>query len=206
MGDLRATVGADLEYLGDTAAITTFEAVDLNGLLARVMGFGSNSINQGFWACHGIPPNGGGQFANQYTVIMDVMYPARSSSQWRALLQTDPFNHDATGAEFFVGDDLALPDPNGIGTEGEGHVFELAGSRIPLPSLSQNPRQAPAAPKRIGLNERPNLCDVDATDFAALDNLGFEHEARLPSGFGGVPYKMKLFWSRFPRRCSPGPI
>jgi hypothetical protein len=69
-----------------------------------------------------------------------------------------------------------------------GHVFELAGGGIPLLFLGQNPRQAMATPKRIGLNQRLNLCDLDATDFAALNNFGFEHAPRLPRGIAGVPY------------------
>jgi hypothetical protein len=118
-GELRATVGADLEFLNDTAAITTFPTMTINGQPAPVMGSGSNSINQGFYVRHGAKPNAGGQFVNQYTLLMDVMYPAPSSDQWRALFQTDPFNHDGNDADFYVGNASVLPDPNGLGTEGQ---------------------------------------------------------------------------------------
>jgi len=47
-GDLRATVGSDLEYIGDTAVITSFPLLSINGQLAGVLGFGSISLNQGF--------------------------------------------------------------------------------------------------------------------------------------------------------------
>jgi hypothetical protein len=30
---------------------------------------------------------------------------------------------------------------------------------------------------------------------AALNNLNFRHAFRLPSGFGGVPYKIELFFT-----------
>ena len=50
---------------------------------------------------------------------MDVMFPAASSGQWRALFQTDPFNHDGNDAEFYVGNSASLPDPNGLGAEGQ---------------------------------------------------------------------------------------
>jgi YVTN family beta-propeller protein len=118
-GDLRATVGTDLAYVGDTAALTTFPVVSINGQPARVMAFGSNSIHQGFLMHHGAASNGGGHFVNQYTLLMDVMFPAASSGGWRALFQTDPFNHDSNDAEFFVGSSASLPDPNGLGTEGQ---------------------------------------------------------------------------------------
>src|SRR5215471_15656090 len=74
-GDLRATVGTDLEFLGDTASITTFPSLDINGQTAHVMAFGSNSITQGFYMRHGAAPNGGGHFVNQYTLLMDIMFP-----------------------------------------------------------------------------------------------------------------------------------
>jgi autotransporter-associated beta strand protein/YVTN family beta-propeller protein len=119
LGDLRATVGAALEYCGDTAALTTFPVMFINGQGARVMGFGSNSVNEGFYMRHGAKPNGGGHFVNQYTLIMDVMFPAASSGQWRALFQTDPFNHDGDDAEFYIGNSSSAPDPNGIGAAGQ---------------------------------------------------------------------------------------
>ncbi len=116
-GDLRATVGADLEFTGDTATITTFPSMEIDGQLARVMAFGSNSMTQGFYMRHGAKPNGGGKFVNQYTLIMDVMFPPASSGQWRALFQTDPFNHAGNDAEFYVGNSASAPESDGIGAE-----------------------------------------------------------------------------------------
>lgn len=118
-GDLRATVGASLEYLNDTASLTTFAELLMNGQPARVMSFGSNSIAQGYYVRHGAKPNGGGRFVNQYTLLMDVMYPAPSGDQWRALFQTDPFNHPGNAADYLIGNLSSFPDPNGLGTEGQ---------------------------------------------------------------------------------------
>ena len=118
-GDLRATVGADLEYVGDTALITSFPILTINGQSAAVMEFGGNSVSQGFYLRHGATPNAGGHFVNQYTLLLDVMYPASSSDQWRALFQTDPFNHDGNDADFLVGNASVLPDPNGLGAESQ---------------------------------------------------------------------------------------
>ena len=116
-GDLQATVGADLEFTADTAAITTFPSMDIGGQMARVLSFGSNSVTQGFYMRHGAKPNGGGRFVNQYTLIMDLMFPQSSSGQWRALFQSDPFNHAGNDAEFFVGNNASTPDAGGIGAE-----------------------------------------------------------------------------------------
>jgi hypothetical protein len=118
-GDLRATVGADLQYVGDTTNRTAFSVMNINSVSVPVMAFGSNTPSQGFSMWHGAMPNGGGQFVNQYTLIMDIMFPASSSGQWRALLQTDPFNHPGNDAEFYVGSASASPAANGIGAEGQ---------------------------------------------------------------------------------------
>jgi YVTN family beta-propeller protein len=118
-GDLRATVGTDLEFVGDTATITRFPSHSINGRSAQVMAFGTNSPSQGLVMHHGAQPNGGGRFVNQYTLLLDVMFPAQSSGHLRALFQTDPFNHLNNDAEFYVGGQDASPDPNGLGTEGQ---------------------------------------------------------------------------------------
>jgi len=127
-GDLRATVGADLEYAGNTAQQVSFPLKNIQGRVARVMAFGANGAGQGFYLRHGGRPNGGGHFVNQYTLIMDVMFPAASSGQWRALWQTDPFNREGNEAEFYVGDAAAAPSPNGIGAEGQFHGALAAGT------------------------------------------------------------------------------
>jgi autotransporter-associated beta strand protein/YVTN family beta-propeller protein len=116
-GDLRATVGADLEYTGNTADQTSFPLLNVAGRTAQVMAFGSNSVGQGFYVRHGGRPNGGGHFVNQYTLLMDVMFPSSSTGQWRALFQSSPFNDAGNDAEFFVGNSGALPSANGIGAE-----------------------------------------------------------------------------------------
>ena len=69
----------------------------------------------------GIKPNGGGHFVNQYTLLMDVMFPAAGNGQWRALFQTDPFNREGNEADFLVGNASATPNPNGLGAEGIFH-------------------------------------------------------------------------------------
>jgi hypothetical protein len=118
-GDLRATVGSDLQFIGDTATVTSFPVTNIYGQQSQVMQVGAYSPLEGIYMRHGAQPNGGGQFVNQYTVIMDIMYPSSSSDQWRALFQTDPLNQAGNDAEFYVGNNTTLPSPDGLGAAGQ---------------------------------------------------------------------------------------
>jgi glycerophosphoryl diester phosphodiesterase len=70
---------------------------------ADVMAFPACSPQQGFRLAHNAAPNGSyepdGRTSN-YTIIVDVLYPASSDAQWRGLWQTNPDNGD--DADFFV--------------------------------------------------------------------------------------------------------
>ena len=112
-GDLSATVGSALSFRGGTAAVTTFSTTTIGGLPANVMQFPAASPSQGYTMTHGIAPNGGGLFVNQYTLIMDIMYPAASSGQWRGLFQTSEAN--ANDGDLFVN------PGNGIGISSVYH-------------------------------------------------------------------------------------
>ncbi len=108
---LSATVGTDLAYFGDTVA--TFTTRTIGGQTADVMEFPMTSPTQGFIMTHGIAPNGGGAYVNQYSLIMDLMYPAASTGVYRSLLQTSTGN--ANDGDFFVGN---AGKNNGIGISG----------------------------------------------------------------------------------------
>jgi hypothetical protein len=110
-GNLEATVGTALQYFGDTASITTFEDAVIGGKPAKVMAFGAATKAQGYVMTHGAAPNGGGTKVNQYTLLMDVMFPASSDAKWRGLLQTDPSN--ASDGDLFIN------KANGIGISGQ---------------------------------------------------------------------------------------
>lgn len=105
--NLTATVGADLAYYGDTELVTTFTTATIGGSNAVVMGFPAATVSQGYIMTHGIAPNGGGSYVNQYTLIMDIMFPAASSGTWRSLFQTSTAN--ANDGDLFVN------TANGIG-------------------------------------------------------------------------------------------
>ncbi len=110
-GSLIATVGTALGYRGDTAGSTAFTTATIGGQTAQVMSFPATTPTQGYIVTHGMAPNGGGAFVNQYTLIMDVMFPTASSGQWRVLFQTNPDNNN--DGDFFVG------PGNGIGISGD---------------------------------------------------------------------------------------
>src|SRR5690348_6554985 len=71
-GDLKATVGQDMQFLGDTATKTTFETVAINGANGNVMDFPAADPTEGYLMLHGAQPNGGGTNVNVYTLVMDL--------------------------------------------------------------------------------------------------------------------------------------
>ena len=116
--DLTATVGSALTYRGTTASATqfgtttTFGIAGINGQPAKVMKFPATTASQGYVMPHGAAANGGGTNVNQYTLIMDVLFPAASSG-YGAFLQSNTGN--GGDAELFVN-----PSPaNGIGISGQ---------------------------------------------------------------------------------------
>ena len=100
--DLRATVGRDLEYWDTGVEFNTgfldsdfFLLPNLDGKAVNVMQFPGligGTASGGYKMFHRMAANGGGTNVNQYTLIMDIIYPAASSTSRRTLLQTDPNN------------------------------------------------------------------------------------------------------------------
>src|SRR5882672_2735861 len=111
-GNLNATIGADLGYLdaatqtGTLFGTTTALGIpNIGGQVTNVMGFPKLTDEfGGYSAPHGAVGNGGGGNVNQYTVIMDVLFPTNSSGKQRTLFVTD------MGGEVLInaGDALAI--------------------------------------------------------------------------------------------------
>jgi len=109
-GSLSATIGQDLEYWDtDTQNATVFKSTTAFGIAAiggqptNVMQFPKFlSATSGYFALCGASPNGGGSYVNQYTVIMDVLFPAASAGKTRTLFVTD------LGGEVYVDGNNAL--------------------------------------------------------------------------------------------------
>lgn len=135
-GNLDATVGAALSYLdgagGQTSQGTqfgstaTFGIPNIGGQPALVMKFPANT-NAALGYSMPTPPaaNGGGGFVNDWTLIMDVLFPAESSGKWRGLIETD-------GRLIAEDDDLFINTSNQLGIGGRyfGSVLPNTWHRI----------------------------------------------------------------------------
>jgi hypothetical protein len=119
-GNLAATIGTDLVGRPDTEFVTLYETAILDDGVANVMRFNypateAERIPLGYLLPHGILPNAGGEKVNQYTVIMDVMFPA-SSGGFRSLFQTETNN--ATDGDVFLNGGNGL----GISSQYQGNA------------------------------------------------------------------------------------
>jgi hypothetical protein len=112
-GNLAATTGAALEYFdgpgGATDQQTVFDTTttlglpDIGGQPAHVMGFPAATNNfMGYVVRPGVAANGGGVFANQYTLIFDLLYPPESSGGFRGIIQIDDPTGNANDADLFI--------------------------------------------------------------------------------------------------------
>ena len=94
-----ATVGTDLLITGTAPAHAASYADDhassQSGVVTTVLG-PDNRIQ----ATHGIAPNGGGSFVNQYSIVVDLFSPVASRDVWRTIYQTNVSNEN--DAEYFI--------------------------------------------------------------------------------------------------------
>ncbi len=137
--DLKATVGADGSYWLPPAApprdvaaetqfgtTTSFGIADINGEPATVMFFPQTDPFMGYAMFPQIDANGGGEYVNQVTIIMDILYPTTSAGGYRALVQTNDCNRN--DADFFVNGS----DGIGIGGQYDGVLTPGAWHRVVL--------------------------------------------------------------------------
>ena len=122
-GNLNATVGSALTFfdgpgaatdMGTTYGSTTsFGIPDIAGSPAAVMHFPANTNYQGY-LMPTAPANGGGGTLNQYTYILDVLYPASSSGIQRPLIQTYSVGNQYIVVDAGGGVGPAVDGPGGI--------------------------------------------------------------------------------------------
>jgi hypothetical protein len=151
--DLSATCGADLDYFdGNVSANTFFATADLFGIslidghdaiVMQFPGMVGGLPTGGYKMRHGLSGTGGGTNVNQYTLIMDVLYPSISSNQRRTLLQTDPLNAD--DGEFRVNENNAL----GVSGSYHGQILPDTWYRIALAVDLVGPGSSPIVAKFI---------------------------------------------------------
>lgn len=96
-GNLNGAVGGPLSYRDGDGALTqagtsfntttAFGIPNIGGAEAKVMKFPGGPDDTGFLVPAPADANGGGQLVNEYTVLMDVLWPAASSSKLRAIIE-----------------------------------------------------------------------------------------------------------------------
>lgn len=182
-GDLRATVGRDLEFYDDSVKSTTqfgtttsFGIPDVAGVATPVMYFTPTSGNAGgagganpttdawggYKMFHGAAANGGGTNVNQYTLILDVLYPPSSDASWRAILQAS--TTATTGAD---DSEYYLNLANGIGISGDyrGGVTANEWHRLALAVDMGGPGPYPVVEKFVdGVKAEEQTGGLDARD------------------------------------------
>ncbi len=122
---LVSTVGADLTYFPNTEFNALYQAVPFGDQTADVLSFTAASATDGLLMLHGGLPNGGGQRVNQYSLIMDVNYPATSTG-YRALWQVNTNAPAGDDADLFVNDQNGI----GISSQYQGNVTPDTWHRI----------------------------------------------------------------------------
>lgn len=96
-GDLSATLGGNpITYADNTTATktqfgstTALGLPPINGTNANVMGFPVSGPSSGYHMPDTPNANGGGTLVNDYTIIMDVLFPSSTVNEVRPLVQTD---------------------------------------------------------------------------------------------------------------------
>ena len=91
---LHGTIGAALELTGVHMAVDGYDGPGGSD------GAVSIDIGSYYTVNHGISPNGGGNAVNEWSLLIDFMYPATSSGAWIAFYQTDANN--TNDADCFV--------------------------------------------------------------------------------------------------------
>jgi len=101
----RATVGIDLGIAGAPPMFSPALADDVGNSLSGVLTT-SHGLADYFTATHDIPPNGGGVFVNDFSILIDLFSPPESRDQWRCLFQTNPTN--GNDGDYFIRTDNRL--------------------------------------------------------------------------------------------------
>ncbi len=125
-GNLDSAVGGaalvEEACLPAAAPETEFLTMEINGEEANVVGFSQGTA---FRMTHDLGANGGGAYLSNYTLIMDVMFPAERAG-FTALWQTNETN--TNDGDWFIRDDEAIGisnDYSGVVSNGEWHRLAL---------------------------------------------------------------------------------
>lgn len=103
----KATVGTNLTLTGTapgtwSAILADDGSKSLTGVVTTPAAAQANT----FVATHGIAPNGGGIYVNEYSIVVDLFSPAGSRSSWRTILQTNTGN--TNDGDYFIATDNTI--------------------------------------------------------------------------------------------------
>jgi hypothetical protein len=122
-GNLNATVGSPLTYAdADTTSGTQFGTTtalgitNINGSPANVMRFPIATNGGGYQMPTPPTANGGGSTVNQWTMIMDILYPSVSSGRTRPIIDCD-------ASVILFGPEFIVNPLNQIGAPATGKYF-----------------------------------------------------------------------------------
>jgi hypothetical protein len=192
-GDLAATLGLPLEFFDATVTAdttfgttTSFGIGDIAGTPANILHL-VPSVGQwgGYKMYHNTPPNGGGSYVNQYTLVFDVFYPVASNGRWRSFFQSNTGNAANNDGEFFIN------TANGIGISGnyQGNVTPDAWHRIAFAVDLSSPLHRAVAKwidgvkvgYQTGLDVRDGRFSLDPFALIFADNDGDQAETYVSS-------------------------
>ena len=175
-GNLNATVGDPLAFLGDTSSGTQFGTTtslgisDINGVAANVMGFPKTTPDQGYLMPVPGPNPSFGVGANDWTLIMDILIPSASVGNKIALLEIiDSSLVSSAGADdaefYFEGGGLSYNgNPNGAISGDQWH-------RIAMVSENSNGQKILKYIDGIKVGEQGNGGPEEIDGKWALDSL-----------------------------------
>jgi hypothetical protein len=120
-GDITATVGLDLSYSDPATAqqtqfgtTTALGIPTIGGTDANVMKFPACTGTMGFLMTAPSTANGGGSLVNEWSLVMDVLYPTASDGKTRPIIDTD-------GSLFVAGPEFVVDGAtDGIGSPPNG--------------------------------------------------------------------------------------
>ena len=169
-----------------------YEELEIDGELAEVARFTQGTV---FRMTHGLEPNGGGVYVNQYTLILDVMYPEAfgkldpdgllGTDGWQCLYQTNESN--SNDADWCVQSDAS---GSGIGISGNygGNVaddeWHAGGQRLerchPEPLVLREKDEDPCPPVQFGqVVVQEVTVQADPIGDAGCVGVGFEVLRRI---------------------------
>jgi hypothetical protein len=161
--DFTADIGSDLTATGTWS----FQNATIGGESALVASFTAGSY---LTVPHGVAPNGGGTKANQYTIIMDVLFP--DTPGYVSLYQTDA---SPTGSD----GDWFIRAPNGAGA---GNGLGISGDYT---DTGNDLRFTDNAWQRIALViDTTSAAGSDNTVYRSYINGELQNVVQSPDGWG----------------------